>query len=66
MVTIKCDVYDKRDFEMFLDYAKKKKIEDCNNNKITPYLLKIELEKLARLKRLLTGKVKEDYQITRN
>ena len=66
MVTIKCDVYEKRDFEIFLDYAREKKIEDCNNNKITPYLLKIELEKLARLKRLLTGKTKEDYQRTRD
>lgn len=66
MVTIKCDVYEKRDFEIFLDYAKEKKIEDCNNNKITPKLLRIELNKIATLKSILKGNNKEDYQKTRN
>ena len=66
MVTINCDVYEKRDFEILLDYAKQKKIEDCSNKKITPDLLEIELEKIAILKRVLKGKNKDDYQRTRN
>lgn len=62
MVTIKCAVYEKRDLERFLDYAKDKLIEDCNKDKITVKLLEIELEKIKRLKERVNGKVKEDYQ----
>lgn len=62
MITIRCSVYEKRDFEVYLDYAKEKLIEDCNNNKMTPMLLKIELEKIKRLKERVNGKAKEDYQ----
>lgn len=62
MVTITCNVYEKHDFLNMLDYAKKKKIEDCNNNLITPGLLKLELEKIDRLKRRILGKKPvEDY-----
>lgn len=62
MITIKCSVYEKRDFEIFLDYAKEKKIEDCNKGEITLKLLNIELDKINRLKNRLKGIVKEDYQ----
>jgi hypothetical protein len=55
-------VYEKRDFEVYLDYAKEKKLEDCNNGKITANLLKIELDKINNLKRRVNGKVREDYQ----
>jgi hypothetical protein len=55
-------VYEKRDFEVYLDYAKEKKLEDCNNGKITAKLLKIELDKINVLKRRLKGIVREDYQ----
>ena len=64
MVTIRCSVYEKRDFEVYLDYAKEKLIEDYDNDKITLMLLNIELEKINRLKERLKGKVKEDYQQT--
>ena len=64
MVTIRCSVYEKRDFEVFLDYAKDKLIEDFDNNKITLMYLNIELEKIKKLKERLQGKVKEDYQQT--
>lgn len=62
MVTIRCSVYEKRDFEVYLDYAKEKLIEDFDNEKITLMLLNIELEKIKRLKERVNGKVKEDYQ----
>lgn len=61
MITIRCDVWERRDLEMFLEYAKEKKIEDCNNGKITEKLLDIELEKIRRLKNRLKGIYKEDY-----
>ena len=62
MITIRCSVYEKRDFEVYLDYAKKKLIEDCNNDKITPILLDIELKKIRALQNRLKGKYTEDYQ----
>ena len=62
MVTIRCSVYEKRDFEVYLDYAKEKLIEDFDNEKITLMLLNIELEKIKRLKERVNGKVREDYQ----
>ena len=46
----------------FLDYAKQKKIEDCNKDIITPLLLNIELEKINVLKNRVKGKFNEDYQ----
>lgn len=66
MVIIKCDIYEKGELIRFLDYAKTKKIEDCNNDKITPKLLKLELEKIEILKKIINGKCREDYQQTRN
>ncbi len=62
MVTIRCSVYEKRHFEMYLDYAKEKLIEDFDNGKITLMLLNIELEKIRTLQERLKGKVREDYQ----
>lgn len=64
MVTIKMSVYEKADLLNFLEYAKQKKIEDCNNDIITPLLLNIELEKINALKDRVNGKFKEDYQQT--
>ena len=64
MVTIKMSVYEKADLLRFLEYAKEKKLEDCNNDVITPLLLKIELEKINTLKDRVNGKFKEDYQQT--
>lgn len=61
MITIICSVYEKHDLLELIDYAKKKKIEDCNNDIITPYLLNIELARLNKLKQRINGKVREDY-----
>lgn len=64
MITILCNVYEKHDMLNILKYAKEKKIEDCNNDLITPGLLKLELEKIDRLKRRILGqKPAEDYQL---
>lgn len=62
MITIKMSVYEKADLLSFLDYAKEKKIEDCNNDIITPLLLNIELERIKILKNRIKGKFNEDYQ----
>ena len=62
MVTIKMSVYEKADLLSFLDCAKEKKIEDCNNDIITPLLLNIELERIKILKNRIKGKFNEDYQ----
>ena len=62
MITIKMSVYEKADLFSFLDYAKEKKIEDCNNDIITPLLLNIELERIKILKNRIKGKFNEDYQ----
>ena len=64
MIKIVCSVYEKYDFLEILEYAKKKKIEDCNNNVINPYYLKWELEKLETLKKRVNGIYKEDYDRT--
>lgn len=64
MVTIKMSVYEKADLLKVLEYAKEKKIEDCNKDIITPLLLKIELEKINVLKNRAKGKFNEDYQQT--
>lgn len=62
MVTIKMSVYEKADLLKVLEYAKEKKIEDCNKDIITPLLLNIELEKINVLKNRAKGKFNEDYQ----
>lgn len=64
MVTIKMTAYEKADLLRLLEYAKEKKLEDCNNDVITPLLLKIEIEKINTLKDRVNGKCKEDYQQT--
>lgn len=66
MVTINCDVYEKHDLLKILDYAKKKKYEDCNNNIITPTLLEMEVRTIETLKKRVNGKYKEDMIITKS
>ena len=61
MVTIKCGVYEKRDFEMILDYAEEKYREDYARGLITEKYLEIELKKINRLKQRVNGNVTEDY-----
>lgn len=61
MVTIKCSVYEKRDFQVLLEYAKEKKREDCQVGLITPQMLSIDLRKLDNLISLVNGRVVEDY-----
>jgi hypothetical protein len=61
MVTIKCSVYEKRDLELVLKYAEDKYKEDCSKGKITEKYLKIELDKIRRLKQRVDGNVTEDY-----
>lgn len=61
MVKIECSVYEKYNFLEMIDYAKSKKIEECNNGKITIQLLNLELEKLNKLKDRVNGKAERDY-----
>ena len=61
MIRINCTVYEKYDMLAMLKYAKKKKIEEFNQNKITAKLLEIELNKIATLERRIEGKYREDY-----
>lgn len=62
MITIKCTVYEKHDLLKILDYAKEKKYQDCNDEKITPKLLHMEVERIELLKRRINGQYREDYQ----
>lgn len=64
MVTIKCSVYEKHDLLKLLDYAKEKKYQDCNDNKITTGLLELDVKTIETLKRRVNGQYKEDYQDT--
>lgn len=64
MVNITCSVYEKCDFLELIEYAKKKKIEDCNNELISPLLLKIELDKLESLRQRVEGKYRHDYDMS--
>ena len=64
MVTIKCSVYEKYDLLKLLDYAKEKKYQDCNDNKISPKLLELDVKIIETLKRIVNGQYKEDYQDT--
>ncbi len=61
MVTIKCSVYEKRDFQVLLEYAKEKKRDDCQVGLITPQMLSIDLRKLDNLLSIVNGRVIEDY-----
>lgn len=62
MVKIECTVYEKYHFLEMIEYAKQKKIEECNNGTITVKLLNLELDKLNRLKARVNGKVQRDYE----
>ena len=61
MITVRMGAYEKGDFIRILDYAKEKKIEDCNKGIITPKLLELELKKIYTLKDRINGKYTEDY-----
>lgn len=61
MVTIKCDVYEKHQLLKYLDYCKKKKIEECNKGDITVGLLNFDLNILNNLINRVNGKYVEDY-----
>lgn len=62
MVTIKCTVYEKHDLLRLLDYAKEKKIQEFNEDKITAKLLKMDMDRIELLKRRVNGQYREDYQ----
>lgn len=61
MVRIECSVWEKRQLTEYLEYAKKKYCEDCNNDKITVGLLNIELDRINNLLEIINGKVVSDY-----
>lgn len=61
MIRINCTVYEKHDMLAMLKYAKQKKIEEFNRNKMTAKLLEIELNKIATLERRVNGIYREDY-----
>lgn len=62
MVTINCTVYEKHDLLRLLDYAKEKKIQDCNEEKITPRLLQMDIDRINLLKKRISGQYEDDYQ----
>lgn len=62
MVTINCTVYEKHDLLKVLDYAKEKRIEDCDKGKITTEHLELDLKTIETLKLRVHGKYREDYQ----
>lgn len=62
MVTIRCTVYERHDLLRILDYAKEKKVKDCNEGKITAKLLQMDVDRIELLKRRLKGEYKDDYQ----
>lgn len=61
MVTIKCTVYEKHDLLRLLDYAKEKKIQECDEGKITTKLLQMYIDRIELLKRRVKGQYREDY-----
>lgn len=61
MITIKMGAYEKADLLHILDYAKEKKYEDFNNDKMTAKLLKMDIDKINVLKARVNGKYTEDY-----
>lgn len=61
MVRIECDVWEKRQLFEYLDYSKKKLIQEYKNNEITHAYLEIELDKINNLKNILDGKGNNDY-----
>ena len=61
MVRIECDVWEQRKMFEYLDYARKKLIQDYKKNEITRAYLEIELTKIKNLEKVLNGKGKDDY-----
>ena len=61
MVRIECDVWEQRQLFEYLDYSKKKLIQDYEKNEITRAYLEIELGKIKNLEKILNGKGKGDY-----
>lgn len=61
MIRIECDVWEQRQMFEYLEYARKKLIQDFKKNEITRAYLEIELEKIKNLEKVLNGKGKDDY-----
>lgn len=61
MIKIECDVWEQKQLSEYLMYAKKKLCEECNQDKITVLYLKIELDKIDNLLRVINGKGHHDY-----
>lgn len=61
MVRIECTVWEHRQMFEYLDYSAKKLLEEYKKNEITRAYLEIELEKLRNLRKVLSGKGKDDY-----
>ena len=61
MIKIECDPWEQKQLSEYLQYAKKKLIEDCNNGSITTLYLEIELNKINNLLNIIAGKGKNDY-----
>jgi len=61
MIKIECDPWEQKQLSEYLQYAKKKLIEDCNNGLITALYLEIEINKINNLLRIVAGKGQNDY-----
>ena len=61
MIRIECDVWEQRQLFEYLEYSKKKLIQDYRKNEVTRAYLEIELSKIKNLKKVLNGKGKSDY-----
>jgi len=61
MIKLECDVWEQKQLSEYLQYAKKKLFEECNEGKITALYLEIEIKKLDNLLRVVHGKGEHDY-----
>ena len=61
MVKLECTVWEQKQLSEYLQYAKKKMFEECNNGYITALYLELEVKKIDNLLRVVHGKGDDDY-----
>lgn len=61
MIKLECDVWEQKQLSEYLQYAKRKLFEECNNGNITALYLEIEVKKIDNLLRVVHGKGEHDY-----
>lgn len=63
MKNIKLDSYEWNDLYRILEYAKQKKTEDVNDNKITEKMYTLDIRAINNLINRINGHYKEEYLI---